>query len=97
MRSTFAGLQMGLRALQAHQMGLNVTGHNIANANTDGYSRQRVNLVPSNPYTVPAFNKPLSPGQMGTGVQVAEIVRMRDDFIEMQLRLKARPPAIGRS
>ncbi len=89
MRSTFAGLQMGLRALQAHQMGLNVTGHNIANANTDGYSRQRVNLVPSNPYTVPAFNKPLSPGQMGTGVQVAEIVRMRDDFIEMQLRLES--------
>ena len=89
MRSTFAGLQMGLRALQAHQMGLNVTGHNIANANTEGYSRQRVNLVPSNPYTVPAFNKPLSPGQIGTGVQVAEIVRMRDDFIEMQLRLES--------
>ncbi|HHV94533.1 MAG TPA: flagellar hook-associated protein FlgK [Firmicutes bacterium] len=89
MRSTFAGLQMGLRALQAHQMGLLVTGHNISNANTDGYSRQRVHLVASNPYTVPAFTKPLSPGQIGTGVQVAEIARMRDDFIEMQLRLES--------
>ena len=54
---------MGLRALQAHQMGLNVTGHNIANANTEGYSRQRVNLVPSNPYMVPAFNKPRRRGR----------------------------------
>ena len=89
MRSTFAGLQMGLRALQAHQMGLGVTGHNIANANTEGYSRQRINLVPGNPYTVPAFNKPLSPGQMGTGVQVADIKRVRDEFIEMQLRMES--------
>ena len=89
MRSTFAGLQLGLRALQAHQLALNVTGHNIANANTEGYSRQRVNLVPGNPYTVPAFNKPLTPGQIGTGVRVAEVMRMRDDFIEMQLRLES--------
>jgi flagellar hook-associated protein 1 FlgK len=89
MRSTFAGLQMGLRALQAHQMGLSVTGHNIANANTKGYSRQRISLVPSNPYTVPSLNKPLSPGQVGTGVQVAEITRVRDEFIEMQLRMES--------
>ncbi|NMB12408.1 MAG: flagellar hook-associated protein FlgK [Firmicutes bacterium] len=89
MRSTFAGLQMGLRALQAHQMGLSVTGHNIANANTEGYSRQRISLVPGHPYTVPSLNRPLSPGQMGTGVQVAEITRIRDEFIEMQLRMES--------
>jgi flagellar hook-associated protein 1 FlgK len=80
---------MGLRALQAHQLGLSVTGHNIANANTEGYSRQRISLVPGNPYTVPSFNKPLSPGQIGTGVKVADIQRVRDDFIEMQLRMES--------
>ena len=89
MRSTFAGLQLGLRALQAHQMGLSVTGHNIANANTEGYSRQRITLVPSNPYTAPSFNRPRTPGQMGTGVEVAEIKRVRDEFIEMQLRMES--------
>lgn len=80
---------MGLRALQAHQLGLSVTGHNIANANTEGYSRQRISLVPGNPYTVPSFNKPLSPGQIGTGVKVADIQRVRDEFIEMQLRMES--------
>ena len=80
---------MGLRALQAHKMGLNVAGHNIANANTEGYSRQRMSLVASNPYTAPAFNRPASPGQIGTGVQIAEIKRVRDEFIEMQLRMES--------
>lgn len=86
MRSTFSGLQLGLKALQAQQVGLNLAGHNIANANTPGYSRQRVHLVAGAPYTVPAFNRPRAPGQLGTGVEVAEIERMRNAFVEMQLR-----------
>ena len=89
MRSTFAGLQMGLRALQAQKMGLTVAGHNIANANTEGFSRQKMNLVTSNPYTAPSFNRPASPGQIGTGVEIAEIRRVKDEFIEMQLRLES--------
>lgn len=89
MRSTFAGLEVGLRALRAHQLGLSVTGHNIANANARGYSRQRVSLVATTPYTAPAFNRPASPGQIGTGVEVSDIRRVRDEFIEMQLRMES--------
>ena len=80
---------MGLRALQAQQMGLTVAGHNIANANTEGFSRQKVSLSASNPYTAPAFNRPASPGQIGTGVEIAEVRRVHDAFIEMQLRLES--------
>ena len=40
--STFMGLQTALRGLIAQQEALDITGHNIANANTLGYSRQEV-------------------------------------------------------
>ncbi|MGI6606941.1 MAG: flagellar basal body protein [Peptococcia bacterium] len=42
MRSTFFGLSIGYRALAAQQRALDVTSHNIANANTPGYTRQGV-------------------------------------------------------
>src|SRR4026208_858794 len=58
MRSTFFGLNTLLRALQAQQQALDTTNHNIANAGTDGYSRQRVSPATTNPYTPPAGNHP---------------------------------------
>jgi flagellar hook-associated protein 1 len=42
--STFRGLEVAKRTLHAQQSAINTTGHNIANANTPGYSRQRVNF-----------------------------------------------------
>ena len=42
--SDFAGLNVALSALYAQRRGLEITGHNVANANTEGYSRQRVDL-----------------------------------------------------
>lgn len=86
MRSTFGGLEVGLRGLRAHQLALEITGHNIANADTPGYSRQVANLTATRPYTIPAFNRPATAGQIGTGVEVAEILRMRDEFIDVQIR-----------
>lgn len=86
MRSSFNGLYIGLSGLRTQQTALDITGHNIANANTPGYSRQRAVLKPGSAYTVPAFNRPLYAGQIGTGVQVAEVERIRDEFIERQLR-----------
>ncbi len=44
MESSFAGLNIALSALYAQKRGLDVTGQNIANANTDGYTRQRVQM-----------------------------------------------------
>ena len=86
MRSTFAGIETAYRALQANQLALDITGHNIANANTEGYSRQVATFSATAPYTNPAFNRSATAGQIGTGVEVAYITRMRDMFVDLQIR-----------
>lgn len=83
---TFFGLNTALRGLFAQQKGINTTAHNVANANTPGYSRQQVILETSSPFPVPSLNKPGGAGQLGTGVNVAEIRRVRDAFLDHQLR-----------
>jgi len=55
MRTTFFGIEIGRRALQAQRLGLDVTGHNIANANTPGYSRQIARLATTPPYAAPGI------------------------------------------
>ena len=67
--SPFFGLDMALRALQAQQTGIDVTSHNVANANTDGYSRQNVTIVTTEPFAPPGMNRPATAGQIGTGVR----------------------------
>lgn len=79
MRSTFFGLNIGYKGLQAQQRALDVTSHNIANANTQGYTRQDVLMTASQPIKV-------LEGYVGTGVDVAEIRRIRDGFLDLQLR-----------
>ncbi len=86
MPSPFGGLSIGLSGLLAAQQAMETASHNVANANTPGYSRQRVNLVASRPYTYPAFNRSGLPGQIGTGVSVASIERVRDAFLDLQIR-----------
>src|SRR5699024_9225354 len=68
--------------------GLYTTGHNISNVNTDGYSRQRSNFVPSTPYPPQTFFKPKIPGQMGTGVEIGSVQRVRDQFLDFQYRIE---------
>ncbi|MFZ5640022.1 MAG: FlgK family flagellar hook-associated protein, partial [Bacillota bacterium] len=86
MRSAFFGLEMGRRALFTQQRALDVTGHNIANANTEGYTRQIADMSASLPYTVPAFNSPVTPLQVGTGVDITAIRRVRESFLDSQIR-----------
>lgn len=74
--------------LFAQQTALNVTSHNIANAGTDGYSRQRAQLVTTLPYTMPSIDNAASAGQLGTGVTVDAINRIRDTFIDYQYRVQ---------
>ncbi len=71
-------LELGLSGLRAAQQGLATTSHNIANANTPGYSRQRVELVAD----VPALS---NGGSVGSGVRVAAIRRSYDEFLTRQL------------
>lgn len=94
MRSTFGGLESGLRALRAQQLALELTGHNIANADTEGYSRQVAVLTASDPYTVPTMNRLTFAGQIGTGVEVSRIRRMRDEFLDRQIQYEN--SALGR-
>lgn len=85
--SPFFGIEVGLSALQAQQRALEVTSHNIANANTPGYSRQTLELTASDPYTVPSAMRPGGvPGQIGTGVTQLEIKRFHDNFLDLQYR-----------
>ncbi|EPY09499.1 MULTISPECIES: flagellar hook-associated protein FlgK [Paenibacillus] len=84
MRSTFHGIETAKRSLFAHTAWMNTTGHNIANANTPGYSRQVVNLVESRPIEAPGFSRSGVPGQLGTGVEFNYIKRIRERFLDDQ-------------
>jgi flagellar hook-associated protein 1 len=86
MRSTFHGLETARRGMFTQQTALQVTGNNIANANTAGYSRQRVNFTQTESYPAAAMNRPQIPGQMGTGVQAGSIQRVREEFLDTQFR-----------
>ncbi|WP_456273253.1 flagellar hook-associated protein FlgK [Bacillus sp. AK031] len=86
MASTFHGLETARRGMFTQQAALSVTGHNIANANTPGYTRQRLNFQQTEPYPAPAINRPQIPGQMGTGVEAGSIQRIRESFLDVQYR-----------
>jgi flagellar hook-associated protein 1 FlgK len=85
-RSTFATLNLANRALVSQQLGLDITGHNIANANTEGFTRQAAELQASIPFTVVGTTRPQQPGQLGTGVDVINVRRFRDGFLDLQFR-----------
>jgi flagellar hook-associated protein 1 FlgK len=67
-------MSLGMRAMAASYAGLQVTGHNIANANVDGYSRQQVSLTtPEGQFTGAGF--------FGRGVDVQSVTRSHDAFL----------------
>lgn len=74
MASIFNSLHIGYSGLNAAQIAIDTTGHNIANAETEGYTRQRVNTSNAHPVTI-------SPGLRGNGVEVDSIVRIFDSFV----------------
>ena len=86
MGSTFGGIEIGKKALQAQQKAMNVTGHNIANANNENYSRQRAIQSATDPHPYPALYNNTGAGQIGTGVEVSKIERIRDQFVDQRLR-----------
>lgn len=85
MSSTFHGLEMAKRALSAQQSAMYTTSHNIANANTKGYTRQRVNFEAINGLT-----SSREPGgitdTVGSGVEAGSIERIREQFLDVQYR-----------
>ena len=81
MRSTFAGLNTLVRGINANQLSENTVGHNISNANTEGYSRQSVNLA-----AVDARKEASIYGQVavGQGVDSTSLTRARDIYADRQ-------------
>ncbi|MBH5320618.1 flagellar hook-associated protein FlgK [Paenibacillus sp. GSMTC-2017] len=86
MASTFHGLETARRSLFTTQSALNTTGHNIANANTVGYSRQVVNMQATRPIDAIGYSKSAAAGQLGTGVEANSITRIRERFLDNQFR-----------
>ena len=81
MPSTFFGLSIGRTGLYASQAGLTTTAHNIANTETEGYTRQVVNQQANKALRVNS-----SYGMAGTGVGVTGIVQARDEYYDMKYR-----------
>lgn len=72
--------------MSASQRAIQTTSHNITNLNTPGYSRQRVEQTANRPFSQPGLNSNLGAGQLGTGVQVTDITRIRNTFYDFQFR-----------
>lgn len=80
MSSTFGSILNTARtSLLAHQQASQVTAHNLSNAATDGYSRQRVALAANEPLRTPL-------GILGTGVHVQDASRVRDALLDGSFR-----------
>lgn len=87
-RSTFAGFTTAQLALQNSQRALDVTGQNIANINTVGYSRQRLDMVSLNlrngNYTSSRHDV-----RIGFGAEIQSLSQIRDPFLDVQYRNQA--------
>lgn len=86
MRSTFHTLETSKRSLFTQQAAINTVGHNIANANTKGYSRQVVSMTAARPLEPYGMMRSVVPGQLGTGVEFTDIRRIRTAFLDDQYR-----------
>ncbi len=81
MASSFLGLGTAYSGLTANQRALQVTSHNIANANTEGYSRQRLDMFAEKPDSLPAGY-----GTLGMGVTFGSVKQIRDEFLDYKYR-----------
>jgi flagellar hook-associated protein 1 FlgK len=80
MGSTFGGINTALTSLYAQRRGLDVTGENIANVNTEGYTRQRVRMSPQASNVRPGMYSKTT--EVGAGVKVSAVERLRTEYLE---------------
>jgi flagellar hook-associated protein 1 FlgK len=78
MTNIYGVLNIARWALLSQQTAIEVTGHNIANVNTEGYTRQQAIIEAAPPIST-------IPGQIGTGVRITEIKRAFDNFLDSQI------------
>lgn len=92
--SLVTALNTGVSGMKVSQIGISTTSHNIANVNTPGYVRQRVEQSASRPLSQPGLgvNK-VGAGQMGTGVTANAIIRIKNSFYDYHYRSES--PSYG--
>ncbi len=87
--STFSGLNVARTGMEASQKAIDLTGHNIANANTEGYTRQRLNTV-----SIETGSKVMSLAtslpDTGGGVKIVAVEQIRSKFLDGQYRVALR-------
>lgn len=83
--STFASIELGKRSLFAHKQATQTAGHNISNSSTPGFTRQRVNLDSFEPLYRPDLSRAETPGQVGQGVAIGSITRLRNELIDTRI------------
>lgn len=81
MRSTFLGFNTATSGLFAAQRALDITGHNISNVNTPGYTRQRLEQTQAD-----ALRLAGGTGTLGTGVNSVAIHQLRNEFLDFRYR-----------
>ncbi|WP_353662508.1 flagellar hook-associated protein FlgK [Hydrogenimonas sp. SS33] len=79
MASIFNALHIGYSGLKTSQIAIDTTGHNIANAQNPDYTRQRTVIAPNTPLHT-------TPGDIGLGAKISEIVRIHDEFVYKRLK-----------
>ena len=89
MGSTFSGIELGKRSIMANTDAITTAGHNISNANTEGYSRQRVQIKEFDPLYKPDLERLERPGLIGQGVDVQSIERIRDELLDKRIVAQA--------
>ncbi|MCO7222132.1 flagellar hook-associated protein FlgK [Klenkia sp. PcliD-1-E] len=85
--SGFSSLTVASRALAAQQRAIDVTGQNVANANTVGYTRQRVEM--QSLASVSAYGLQSREDSPGNGVSADKVIRVRDAFLERRAQQQA--------
>lgn len=89
MGSTFSGIEVGKRSIMAHTTAITTAGHNISNADTEGYSRQRVQMKEFDPLYLPQLERPEAPGMIGQGMSEESIERVRDELLDQRIVTQA--------
>ncbi len=86
MSSTFGGLEIAKSGLSVAMANLEITGHNIANANTKGYTRQRLITAAIEPGNASYLLSQMAVGRVGRGVDIIDIQQIRSDYLDSQYR-----------
>lgn len=86
MAGLLGSLHSARTGMSVSQASIQTTSHNINNINTPGYTRQRVEQSAKSAYSYPGYNSSMGAGQLGTGVEATDVIRIRNTFYDFQYR-----------